>query len=101
DRHFYDDARAASGAFEALFTTADGMVTEGSFTNLFIEQGGQYLTPDDGDAGLLRGVLRAEMLANGTARAARLNVADVRAADARGALYIGNALRGLIHATLG
>ncbi|MCH5918669.1 aminotransferase class IV, partial [Salmonella enterica] len=38
DRAFYDDARAASGAFEVVFIGPDGMLTEGSFTNVFVER---------------------------------------------------------------
>ena len=45
DRAFYDEARAASGAFEILFTDPEGFLTEGSFTSLFVERDGMLLTP--------------------------------------------------------
>ncbi|MGL6043617.1 MAG: aminodeoxychorismate synthase component I, partial [Sandaracinobacteroides sp.] len=57
DRGFYDAARRASGAFECLFVRADGLLTEGSFTSLFVEREGRLLTPS-ARLGLLPGVLR-------------------------------------------
>ena len=45
DRGFYDEARAAAGAFEIVFTDEAGFLTEGSFTSLFVERGGTLLTP--------------------------------------------------------
>ena len=57
DRAFYDRARAG---FETVFES-DGHVTEGSFTNVFVERDGMLLTPPL-TAGLLPGVLRAELL---------------------------------------
>ncbi|MBN8809220.1 MAG: aminodeoxychorismate synthase component I [Sphingomonas sp.] len=91
DRAFYDDARHESGTFEVLFE-ADGMLTEGSFTDLFVERDGLLLTPPLA-AGLLPGVLRAELIEDGRAVEAPLTRADL--ADG---FWIGNALRGLIHA---
>jgi len=89
DRAFYDDAR--DGAFEVLFER-DGKLTEGSFTSLFVERNGMLLTPPL-SLGLLPGVLRSELLDNGRAIEAVLTRADL--ADG---FYLGNALRGLIHA---
>ena len=89
DRDFYDAARRASGAFECVFVRPDGGITEGSFTNVFIERGGILLTPP-ATLGLLPGVLRARLLATGQAREAMLDAADL--ADG---FFIGNALRGL------
>ncbi|MBV8972516.1 MAG: aminodeoxychorismate synthase component I [Sphingomonadaceae bacterium] len=93
DRAFYDAARAASGTDEVVFVTADGAITEGSFTNVFVARGGVLLTPAAG--ALLPGVLRADLLARGDAREARLTAADL--ADG---FFIGNALRGLMPARL-
>ena len=95
DRGFYDDARRACGAFEVVFVRPDGHVTEGSFTNVFVERGGVLLTPRAAD-GLLPGILRAELL--DTARAVE---ADITAADLADGFLVGNALRGLIPARLG
>ena len=86
-------ARAA-GADEAVFLDETGLVTEGSFTNLFVEQAGKLLTPPAA-LGLLPGVLRASLLAEGRAVEAELRMGDLE----RG-FWIGNALRGLIPARL-
>lgn len=95
DRAFYDEPRKASGAFEVLFTDAAGRLTEGSFTNIFVERDGSLLTPPLA-LGLLPGVLRAELIAEGKAREAELTVDDLA-----GGFFIGNALRGLMVARLG
>ena len=94
NRAFYDDARRSSGAFEVLFVAPDGQLTEGSFTNIFVERDGRLLTPPI-DAGLLPGVLRAELLATGRAIESRLTAADL-SHD----VFIGNSLRGLLRARL-
>jgi para-aminobenzoate synthetase/4-amino-4-deoxychorismate lyase len=94
DRAFYDEARAASGAFEILFTDPDGFLTEGSFTSLFVERGAILLTPPLA-RGLLPGVLRARLIAEGRAKEAELTEADL--ADG---FFIGNAVRGLVRARL-
>ncbi len=94
DRDFYDEARRASATFEALFVRADGLLTEGSFTSLFVERDGKLLTPPAA-LGLLPGVLRAELLASGRAQESELRRADLAAG-----FLIGNSLRGLIPAHL-
>jgi para-aminobenzoate synthetase/4-amino-4-deoxychorismate lyase len=94
DRGFYDAARVASGAFEVVFHDARGRLTEGSFTNIFVERDGRLLTPPLA-RGLLPGVLRARLLAAGKAIEAELTAADL--ADG---FLIGNALRGLLPARL-
>ena len=77
-----------------MFVRADGQVTEGSFTNVFVARDGVLVTPP-ADLGLLPGVLRAELLATGRAVEGRLTVDDLR-----GGFQLGNALRGLMPATL-
>lgn len=94
DRAFYDDTRRAAGAFEVVLLRPDGQVTEGSFTNVFVERGGVLLTPPL-SAGLLPGVLRARLLAEGRAVEAALTSGDLASG-----FFIGNALRGLIPAQL-
>ena len=91
DRAFYDQARGS--AFEVLFER-DGQLTEGSFTNVFVERDGLLLTPPLA-LGLLPGVLRSELIDSGRAAEAVLTRADL--VDG---FLIGNALRGLIPATL-
>ena len=97
DRGFYEAARRAAqaaGADEALLVHPDGVVTEGSFTSIFVERGGVLLTPPV-ERGLLPGVLRARLLAEGRAREADLTLDDLS-----GGFLIGNALRGLLPAAL-
>ncbi len=94
DRAFYDEARLSAGCFEVVFVDPDGFLTEGSFTNVFVERGGRLLTPPL-SRGLLPGVLRAELIDSG-----RAVEADLTAADLAGGFFIGNALRGLLPATL-
>ena len=97
DRHFYEDAlRAArsAGAHEALFLRDDGLLTEGSFTNIFVARGDVLVTPP-ASLGLLPGVLRQSLIASGQAVEAPVTMADLEAG-----FFIGNALRGLIPARL-
>ena len=97
DRGFYDDALAvarAAGADEAVFVDDAGRVSEGSFTNLFVERDGRLLTPL-ASQGLLPGVLRRSLLDSGRAAEAELRIADLA-----GGFLIGNALRGLLPARL-
>ena len=97
DRGFYDDARRAAldeGAHEAVFVLDDGRVTEGTITNVFIERDGILLTPPM-TLGLLPGILRARLIAEGRAREEALTIADLESG-----FFLGNALRGLIPAIL-
>ena len=94
DRAFYDEARRAAGTPEVLFARSDGQLTEGSFTSLFVPHGDALLTPPAA-AGLLPGVLRARLMAQGRAKEAPLVAADL----AKG-FFLGNALRGLMPAVL-
>jgi len=97
DRAFYAAAlRAAkgAGADEALLLRGDGLLTEGSFTNLFVERDGALLTPPLA-RGVLPGVLRRALIEEGRAHEADLTLDDL----AQGFL-IGNALRGLMPAHL-
>ena len=93
DRAFYDDARRAAGSDEVVFVAADGTLTEGSFTSVFVERDGRLLTPRAGS--LLPGVLRARLLASGAAVEATLTPGDLA-----GGFLVGNALRGLLPARL-
>ena len=94
DRTIYDQPRHAAGTFEVVFIDEEGFLTEGSFTNLFVERDGVLATPPLA-RGLLPGVLRAQLIEQGRAVEAELTEFDL----ARGFL-IGNALRGLIPARL-
>ena len=97
DRHFYEAGlRAAqgAGAVEGLFIRDDGLVTEGCFTNLFVERDGLLLTPPAA-LGLLPGILRQSLLDQGRAVEAELGLDELA-----GGFFLGNALRGLISAEL-
>lgn len=98
DRDCYDaprrEAAAQQGADEVLFTDADGALTEGSFTSLFVERDGRLLTPPLA-LGLLPGVLRRELIEQGRATEARLLPGDLA-----GGFWLGNSLRGLMRARL-
>jgi para-aminobenzoate synthetase/4-amino-4-deoxychorismate lyase len=94
DRGFYDAARTAGGAFEAVFVDPDGFVTEGSFTNVFVDRGGMLVTPPL-SRGLLPGVLRERMIEE-----ERAVEGDLRPEDLAHGFFVGNALRGLIPARL-
>jgi para-aminobenzoate synthetase/4-amino-4-deoxychorismate lyase len=94
DRAFYDEARAKAGAFEVVFTDADGFLTEGSFTTLYVERDGVLLTPPL-SRHLLPGTLRSELI-----EAGRAKEADVRPEDLANGFFIGNAIRGILPARL-
>lgn len=92
DRAFLDSARG--DAFEAVFALPDGRVTEGSFTNIFLERDGLLLTPPLA-AGLMGGTLRNELVDQG-----RAFETELRAVDLSEGFSIGNSLRGLLPARL-
>lgn len=93
DRAFYDDARRAAGTFEVVFVRPDGLLTEGSITNIFVAREGRLATPRGGS--LMPGILREILLERGEAYEA-----DLRPEDLAGGFFIGNSLRGLIAARL-
>ena len=86
----------SSGFYECLFLNERGELTQGSFTNLFIEKDGLLLTPAL-YSGLLPGTLRARLLKEGRAREAHIGPEDLRDA-AR--IYIGNSVRGLLRVSI-
>ena len=101
-RTVYDAAieqAMAHQAFDSLFCNEAGEVCEGARSNVFVREGGRLLTPPV-RCGLLPGVLRGALLDSGEASEALLSVADIKAASREGRLRVGNALRGLMPATL-
>jgi para-aminobenzoate synthetase / 4-amino-4-deoxychorismate lyase len=92
DRAFYDEARECSEADEVLFADADGFLTEGSITAIFVERDGKLLTPPL-SRGALPSVLRQELIEQGKAVEA-----DLRPEDLGENFFIGNSVRGLIPA---
>jgi 4-amino-4-deoxychorismate lyase len=77
---------------EVVFQNDRGEVCDGTITTVFFDSGAGMRTPPL-TSGLLPGVLRAEMLEQGT-RAEVLRGEDL----ARVRLWVGNSLRGLIPA---
>jgi para-aminobenzoate synthetase/4-amino-4-deoxychorismate lyase len=98
NRAFYDrprqEAHDERGLDELVFANERGELTEGSFTNLFVERDGALLTPPL-SSGLLPGTLRAELIAEGKAEERVLTLADLKSAEA---IWLGNSVRGLIRA---
>ncbi|WP_313953896.1 aminodeoxychorismate synthase component I [Accumulibacter sp.] len=78
--------------FDAIFFNALGEVCEGARSNVFVERDGILLTPP-AICGLLPGVMRRTLLESGRAVEQVLRREDLLRAPA---LYIGNALRGLM-----
>ncbi|MDE1467403.1 aminodeoxychorismate synthase component I [Aurantiacibacter sp. D1-12] len=98
DRSFYEAALACAkdaGASEALLVRADGKLTEGCWTNLFVEREDGILLTPPASLGLLPGVLRRSLIEQGKAHEAELTLNDLE-----GGFLVGNALRGLMKATL-
>ena len=101
-RGVYDAAieqAMAEQAFDSLFCNERGEVCEGARSNVFVREGNRLLTPPL-RCGLLPGVLRSALLAQGEAIEAVLTVGDIKTASREGRLRVGNALRGLMPAFL-
>ena len=94
ERSHYRAALEAGGTYEVLMTDADGYLTEGCFSNLFVERGERLVTPPLA-RGLLPGVLRASLIAAGEAVEG-----DLRPYDLERGFFIGNASRGMVAAQL-
>ena len=97
DRGFYEEALEVAkeaGAAEALLLHPDGMLTEGCFSNIFVERDGMLVTPP-ASLGLLPGVLRRALIDQGRAAEGELRMEDLA-----GGFLIGNAVRGLVRAQL-
>jgi len=92
-REAYDLPKPA-GAFDLILWNEDGELTECSFGNLALQIDGIWHTPPAA-AGLLPGVLRAELLGQGRIREARLTLDDLTRASA---LAFFNSLRGWLPA---
>lgn len=97
-RALYDAQRAGmpAGIDEVIYANRRGDLCEGTITNLFFDLGQGLMTPPLA-CGLLPGILRETLLAQGSCREAVLPVAQLPQAR----LWVGNALRGLIPAALG
>lgn len=94
DRSIYRDALRRGGTFEVLMTDAQGFLTEGCFSTIFVERGDKLVTPPL-RRGLLPGILRQSLIDMGEAIEA-----DLRPHDLEGGFFIGNAARGMVAASL-
>ncbi|MFY8117134.1 MAG: chorismate-binding protein [Roseateles sp.] len=83
-------------AFDLILWNEAGELTEGSFGNIALEIEGQWLTPR-AQAGLLPGVMREQLLAEGRIREAHLSREDLARASR---LAFFNSLRGWLDAEL-
>ncbi|MDI3514468.1 MAG: para-aminobenzoate synthetase / 4-amino-4-deoxychorismate lyase [Rhodocyclaceae bacterium] len=100
-RSRYDEgirAAQARGAFDTLFFDAEGWLTEGGRSNVFLRIDGQWLTPPVG-RGVLPGTMRAALLDDPewSAREQALRVEDLFRAER---IVLTNALRGVLAARL-
>jgi para-aminobenzoate synthetase/4-amino-4-deoxychorismate lyase len=101
NRAFRDDElRAAreSGFGEVLFLNERGELTEGAITNLFVEISGRLFTPP-GSCGVLEGIFRRRVLADGALRASEriLFPKDLERAER---VFLTNSVRGIVPAFL-
>lgn len=99
-RAHYDAAlreATTAGLFDVLFFNEREELVEGARSSVFIEcEDGALLTPPLA-SGALDGVLRRELIESGQAREAVIDRANLSAARR---VFVGNALRGLLRATL-
>ena len=92
ERGIYEQAKTGSESFDdVILWNERGEITETTIYNVFLEIGGELLTPAL-QSGLLPGTLRAHMLASGQCREAVLNKQDLTKADR---ILVGNSVRGL------
>jgi len=89
-------AAIARGHFDALFFNRAGELCEGARSNVFIERSGRLFTPPV-RCGLLPGVMREQLMADGRVEETVLTRHDLETAEA---LYMANALRGLVRVHL-
>lgn len=89
---------ALQGAFDTLFFNAQGRLTEGGRSNVFVQLDGRWYTPPVSD-GVLPGVMRAQLLADPHWQASERSISrdELLRADA---LMVSNALRGALPARL-
>lgn len=94
DRRPYETALSVAGTPEAVLVRPDGLITEGTYTSIFVARGERLVTPSL-RADLLPGVLRSRLLEEGRAEEADLTLDDLSEG-----FLIGNAVRGLLAAVL-
>ena len=98
-RPLYRRARMAAvelGLWDFIFRNSQGEVTEGSICNVFIRLDGQWLTPPQ-HCGLLKGIMREEMISELNASEAPFRMAELYRADE---IVVTNSVRGALTAEL-
>ncbi|MCF6215167.1 MAG: aminodeoxychorismate synthase component I [Emcibacter sp.] len=85
------------GSYDVIFENETGILTEGTFNNLFLKKDDILYTPPL-DCGVLKGVLRQSLIEDPAVKIVekRLTLADLRRADH---IYMGNSVRGLMAVT--
>lgn len=91
------EAARRQGADEALFSTPDGRVWEGSRTNLFLIRDGTLWTPGL-DGPIVPGIMRGLVLEQAPALGLAIREGDLSADDLDGAeeVFLTNAVRGIV-----
>ncbi len=101
-RKLYDAERAHAvdrqGYYEVLFVNEKGEVTEGSYTNIFLQQEGRLMTPPV-SCGLLAGVLRRYLLQRYPEIVMEKSFTRKEIEEAE-AVYVGNSVRGLVRVSV-
>lgn len=92
ERFAYAPFSPPPGVFDTLLWNAQGEITEFTRGNVVVELDGERVTPPLA-AGLLPGVLRAELLARGEIHERRVHCADLRRASA---IWFINSVRGWV-----
>jgi para-aminobenzoate synthetase/4-amino-4-deoxychorismate lyase len=100
-RKLYNEERTdfvgKKGYYEVLFVNEKGEVTEGSYSNIFLQKKGRLFTPPV-SCGLLPGVFRGYLLQQfpGLVVEKIFRRRDLEQAEA---VYVGNSVRGLVQVT--
>jgi len=96
-RKVYDEARRELiDCDDVILFNERGELTESCIANLVIERNGEWLTPPV-ECGLLPGIERARLLAEGKLREAILTVDDLQSADR---IWLVNSVRGMWQVTM-
>jgi len=91
-----ESAKAKYGCDEVVFVNERGEVTEGSYTNIFVQKNGRLVTPPQ-SSGLLNGCLRQSLL-TGSEKEVVEGVLYPCDLDEAEAIFLGNSVRGLMPA---
>jgi para-aminobenzoate synthetase/4-amino-4-deoxychorismate lyase len=89
-------ANVLKDIFDTIRTNEKGEITEGTFTNIFIEKDGKMYTPPV-TSGLLNGILRQELLTKENVFEKVLYPSDLLSAEK---IYCTNSLRGIVEVEL-